>query len=168
MILLMLFSCKNDSDELHSIDSLKIVIEDSSSVVKVDEELDEARIVADTQILFFMPSPEKKKDIVKFYGLYNQYEFQTVFSNFSNLANSVKSAMYSHDIKVEVTYATKFIFPIENDTLIYDLELEDQILGYILTDGKNMPLIKNGVQLTKDVSNDIRNYYNLANFSIYD
>ncbi|MBN2662776.1 MAG: hypothetical protein JXR68_03930 [Bacteroidales bacterium] len=167
LFLLIFYSCKNDNEESDNMDSLKITIIDSTTIDSSNITVSSERIVADTQILFFMPSPKERQDFIKFYGVYSQYEFQTMFTNFGNLSNSVKSAMRTSGIPVEVTYAKKFIFPLSDDTLIYDLSIEGQMLGFILSDGINYPLIRNGVQKTRDVSNDIRNYFNISNFSIY-
>jgi len=160
-------SCKTDAENEGLNDSLKLTLIDSTTVDTIPNDIvvDE-RIVSDTQILFFMPSPKERQEIQKFYGTYSQYEFLDMFNNFVALTNNVKRAMRTSNIEVEVTYAKKFTFPMQDDTLVYDLEFEGQMLGIILSDGVNYPLIKNGVQKTKDVSNDIRNYFNLSNFSI--
>lgn len=165
--ILIFFGCKNDENIEGYNDSLKVSIVDTFTVdTNSTETFSDERIVLDTQILFFMPSPSERQEIIKFYGTYDQYQFQSVFNNFVALSNTVKSAMKSQGITVEVTYAKMFIFPMADDTMSYSLELEGQILGFILSDGVNVPLIRNGVQKTKDVSNDIRNFYNLSNFSI--
>jgi len=130
----------------------------------VDEDV---RIISDTQVLFFMPSPAERRELINYYGAYNQYEYQTIFNSFIDLSKTVKSGLSGRGIKVEVTYAKKFIFPTEQDTIVYDLTLEDQVLGFIIADGINPPIIRNGVQSTRDVSNDLRNYFNLKNFSLY-
>ncbi|MBN2890619.1 MAG: hypothetical protein JXL97_02015 [Bacteroidales bacterium] len=169
VVFLFVASCGREDNAKNNIDSLKIELIDTSIVNNnLGDEYDKTRVVSDTQILFFMPSPKEKQELIKFYGTYNQYELQVVFSNFSNLSKNVKSALSQYGIKVEVTYATKFIFPMKDDTLVYDLKIENQIMGYVLADGVNNPLIKSGVQKTKDVSNDIRNYFNISNFSVFE
>ena len=166
---ILTFSCKNDNTKNGIIDSLKVdIIDTDDSLNIIDSESDKTRIIADTQVLFFMPSPQEKQKLIKFYGTYNQYEFQAIFNNFSILSKNIKKALQKQAITVEVTYAKKFIFLTTDDTLIYDLKLENQFMGYILADGVNTPLIRNGVPRTKDVSNDIRNYYNIVNFNIFD
>jgi hypothetical protein len=168
LLSLFIVSCRDDNENQGVIDSIKVNIVDTFQIQNPNDiELEKTRIIVDTQVLFFMPSPKEKQELFKFYGTYNQYEFQTVFTNFSLLSRNVKSTLQPYGINVEVTYSTEFVFPMQDDTLVYNLELEGQFMGYILSDGQNMPLIKNGVQKSKDVSNDIRNYFNIANFSLY-
>ncbi len=164
----LLTNCKEDSDEnTLSTDSIKVnlsdttVVDTSGIVTDVDE-----RVIVDTQVVFFLPSPRERMQMIKFYGTYDQYDFQAVFNNFLNLSQVVRSALRARGIAVEITYAKRFVFPMQDDTLVYDLEKEDQMMGYILADGINMPMIKNGVQKRKQVSNDIRNYFNLKNFNL--
>lgn len=166
LFLLIFYSCKNDNEEGNYMDSLKVTIIDTTIIDSSNTTIPTERIVSDSQILFFMPSPKERQDFIKFYGVYSQYEFQTMFTNFNNLSNSVKNAMRTTGIPVEVTYAKKFIFPLKDDTLIYDLNTEEQIIGFILADGVNYPLIRNGVQKKGNVSNDIRDYFNISNFSL--
>lgn len=165
---LLTVSCRDDNENQGVVDSIKVDVVDTLKIQNpIDEEVKKTRIVTDTQVIFFMPSSKGKEELFKFYGTYNQYELQAIFTNFSLLSRNVKNTLQSYGIPVEVTYASEFIFPMEDDTLVYNLKLEGQYMGYILADGQNMPLIKNGVQKTKDVSNDIRNYFNIANFSLY-
>lgn len=162
-----LYSCKSDKNLENNSDSLIVTIVDTLTVDTISNiDVVTERTITDTIVLFFMPSPQERQELLKFYGTYSQYEFQAIFNNFTNLSRSVKNAMWSIGITVEVTYAKKFVFPMQTDTMTYDLENENQLFGYILSDGVNYPLIKNGVQRTKDVSNDIRNFYNISNFSI--
>jgi hypothetical protein len=172
-ILILIFSqCKKKQHEQNTNinDSLKISINDSSYADSANSEdiigKEKEKIVTDTQVIFFLPSPQSRQELIKFYGTYNQYEFQNIFSNFIDLSRSVKYALKSKKIPVEITYAKRFVFPLDSDTLVYDLEQEDQIMGYILFDGVNPPLIKNGLQKRKQVSNDLRNYFNLAKFKL--
>ncbi len=168
VVFFLLSNCKEDTDDNRlSTDSIKVdlsdttVVDTSGIVTDIDE-----RVIVDTQVVFFLPSPRERMQMVKFYGTYDQYDFQAVFNNFLNLSQVVRSNLRSRGIPVEITYAKRFVFPMQDDTLVYDLEKEDQMMGYILADGINMPMIKNGVQKRKQVSNDIRNYFNLKNFNL--
>jgi hypothetical protein len=166
VLLFYMVSCKEDNNEEQiSTDSIKVNFVGNSDT-DVEPANIEEKVVRDTQVLFFLPSPRERVQMVKFYGTYDQYDFQAVFNNFLNLSQVVKSALKPRGIPVEVTYAKRFVFPMTDDTLIYDLEEENQIMGYILADGESMPLIKNGVQKRRQVSNDLRNYFNLKNFKI--
>jgi len=167
VLLIHIASCKQESSQSGNLDSLKVDISDTSfqdtSNIGIDGE-DQVRTLLDTQILFFMPAPNERQNIINYYGSYNQYEFQNIFNNFVSLSRTVKTKMTGINIPVEVTYAKQFVFPLDSDTVVYDLKVEDQIMGYILFDGVNQPLIRNGVQRSRDVTNDIRNYFNLTNF----
>lgn len=170
-ILFFVFSCKNNSDNKNFNDSLKIDISSDSvyyndSVSTEDKKIQKEKTISDTQVVFFMPSPKERQNLLKFYGTYSQYEFQAIINNFLNLSRSVNQSLSYYNIPVEVCYSKKFIFPFNNDTLIYDLMIENQIMGYIIADGKNYPLIRNGVQKSKTISNDIRNYFNIASYNL--
>ena len=165
-IFLLLSSCTNDLENTNIIDSIKINIDDTSATI-INESQKPELVVTDTVVLFFTPSTERKRELMKFYGAYNQYTFNMIYTDFSVLYNNVKNALRPYKIPVELSQSKKFVFIIDNDSLIYDLDIEGQFIGYILADGVNFPVIRNGVQHTKDVSNDIRNYFNIANFSIY-
>ncbi len=170
LVLFALIGCKSNSQEdLRSDDFTKIDLPDSTTTSKdsvANAEDDKILTIFDKQIIFFMPSPEEKQELIKHYGYYIQYELQFVFTDFSKMVSKVKYAVKKHDLDIKVTYAKVFEFPLENDTVIYDLNTEKQIMGYILFDGKNKPLIKNGVQKHKDISNDIKQYFKLEQFKI--
>ena len=143
IIALLTFSCENDNKNTFSIDSLKVGFVDTTKTVQDNEEVVEnIRVVDRKQALFFMPSPEQKQELFKYYGYYNQYEMQIVFQNFSNLAKNTRSALQKVDIESEITYAEKFVFITQSDTFVVDMRVEKQIFGYILFDGINKPLIK--------------------------
>ncbi len=167
IVLIFISSCKPENTQEGNLDSLKVDISDTSFQDTINGDLtveNQVRTLLDTQILFFMPAPDERQNIINYYGSYNQYEFQNVFNNFMSLSRTVKNKLTGIDIPVEVTYAKQFVFPLDSDTIVYDLKIEDQIMGYILFDGVNQPLIRNGVQRSRDVTNDIRNYFNLTNF----
>lgn len=172
LLMISLFSCKKDSKKnVQSQDSLALIVDDISEGQtslnnNTSEPKTKIRTIIDTQVYFFLPSPKERQDLIKFYGMYNQYQFRDIFSNFIDLSNTAKSLLITRDINVEITYAKRFIFPLDGDTIIYDVELEDQILGYILADGINPPLIKNGVTKKDQLSKDLRNYFNLVGFRI--
>ncbi len=166
-IIFVLFACNDNSgDNNKNSDSINLNYNDSTYIkMSEGEQVEKTVFVDDTIILFFMPSKKKKQELIKYFGVYDQYELEIIFRNFENLYINTTKMIKNRDIKIDLSYAEKFIFLYENDTIIYDLEDENQYFGYILADGINMPLIKNGVQKTNDVSNDIRNYFNLKNFS---
>lgn len=163
-----MFSCKReDKNDKFNENDLKMDVKKDTS--KNDDAVNpdaKIRYIEDTMVIFFMPSPKERQELLKFYGMYDQYQFMDIFSNFIDLANTAKSILSSRKIPVEITYAKRFIFPTQTDTVIYDTSLEDQIMGYILADGVNPPLVKNGVTKRNQLSNDLRNYFNLVNFSI--
>ncbi len=170
-IFLVLIGCKNDTEKevTENNNPEKISLSDTTTNIELESNQNEkTRVLTESQILFFMPSPKEKQELIKFYGYYNQYELQSVFSDFSSMAASTKSSAKRYKLKMEITYAKKFVFPLENDTIIYDLDAEKQIMGYILFDGTNEPLIKNGVQKYKVVSDDIKQYFKLSKFYMFE
>lgn len=167
---LIIFSCKNENkDDKFNENDLKIDVKKDTN--KNDEKVNpeaKNRYIDDTAVIFFMPSPKERRELIKFYGMYDQYRFMDIFSHFIDLANTAKNLLSSRKIPVEITYAKRFIFPTQTDTVIYDTDLEDQLMGYILADGVNPPLVRNGVAKRNQLSNDLRNYFNLINFKIKD
>jgi len=172
LLVFSLFSCKkgNENNTI-SQDSLILKVDNiqegnNTSDNNASDPKTKIRTIVDTQVYFFLPSPKERQELIKFYGMYNQYQFRDIFSNFIELSNTAKRLLIARDINVEITYAKRFIFPLDGDTIIYDINLEDQILGYILADGVNPPLIKNGVTKKDQLSKDLRNYFNLVGFRI--
>lgn len=168
LIIFTFFSCKKEKETNQKTleDSLKS--EASDTTISPEENFENVKTLTDTSVIFFFPSPKERQKLTEIYGAYDQYQMNVVYSNFINLKNDVKSSLRKYNIKVQTSYAKKFIIPMQDDTIIYDLNVEDQIMGYILFDGQNMPVIKNGVQTKKQVTDDIRNYFNLPNYKLYE
>lgn len=170
-IFLTLLSCgndnKNDNKNAETIQETETISEAKDSINETTEITENVRIIADTLVIFFLPSPKERQKMILFYGTYNKYEFQTLFSDQINLYKIVKNALKKHNIKVETSFAERFLFPIQ-DTITYDLKIESQIIGFILFDGVNPPMIKNGIPKKNSISNDIKSYFNLKNFYLYD
>ncbi len=173
-IFILFFSCKKERNNKNNNfrDSMKVELKDTTAnKLNLDENKassPQVMFVRDTEVLFFLPSPKQRQELVKFYGMYDQYRFRDIFSNFIDLSNTAKNVLRKRGIPVEITYSKRFIFPLDSDTVVYDVNLEDQIMGYILADGQNPPLIKNGVSKKNQLSKDLRNYFNLSNFKISD
>jgi len=168
-IIFAIFSCKKETKTENDFfnDSIHTQITDTSTNTTTKQENDKnVFTIKDTSVIFFMPSSQEQKELTKIYGTYDQYQMNIVYKNFINLKNLVKRSLSRRGIGVQMSYAKKFIIPMTDDTLVYDLNIEDQIMGYILFDGENMPVIKNGVQTKKQVTLDIRNYFNLKNFNL--
>ena len=173
--LILLFSCRkeqNNNNNNSFRDSMKVELKDTirNRIDSIDNNPSVSRVmfVRDTEVLFFLPAPKQRQELVKFYGMYDQYRFRDIFSNFIDLSNTAKNVLRKRGIPVKITYSKRFIFPLDSDTVVYDVNLEDQIMGYILADGQNPPLIKNGVSKRNQLSKDLRNYFNLSNFKISD
>ncbi len=147
-------------------DSLKVMLKDTVSADDV-ENYDSVQVLTDTNVIFFLPSPKERRELIELYGNGQEYNFTVMFNNFLNLEQSVKRSLSSKKIPVDISYAKRFVCIMsDTDTMIYDLKIEDQIMGYLFFDGVNNPLIKNGVQTRKQTSDDIRNYFNIPNFKL--
>jgi hypothetical protein len=168
IFIIIYISCKRDINSTKDIDSLKLhKVDTIKKHLNAKENTIKEVTITDTIVVFFYPSNKQRQELIKYYGMYDQYDFIALFNNFTILAEDTKNSLKKHKIITDISHANRFIFPTAIDTFIYDINFEDQIMGYILADGVNYPLIKNGVQLPKDISLDIRNYFNLKNFSIY-
>lgn len=166
--LFVFVACKKDEDTTTEVkdDSLKVSLKDTATT-DIAENYDSVQVLADTNVIFFLPSPKERRELVDLYGNGQEYNFTVMFNNFLNLEQSVKRSLNKKKIPVDISYAKRFVCIMsDTDTMVYDLKIEDQIMGYLLFDGESNPLIKNGVQTKKQTSDDIRNYFNIPNFKL--
>lgn len=169
LILLILFSSckKNKENEKQNLEDLILVNvpkDTSKTIIETQKQ-----IIKDTLIIYFWPSSSERTTIVQKYSDgENIYVFQSMFSDFLSQYNKMKSLMNRYKINVVMSYAKQFYFCMPaNDTIAYNLEQEGQIMGYILFDGNNQPIFRYGLPKSNDITNDIRNYFNIKNFSYY-
>lgn len=167
----LLYSCHgNKNKNTISIDSLKINIADDSNNIqenKQNVQVSKSKlIVKDSCMIFFMPESKDRSDLIQFYGDYDSYYFQSIFNSFVEQYYKIKALLNNSRVKVSLSYSKEFDFPLsDKDTFVYNLQAENQFMGYILFDGINQPFIRNGLQRAADISNDIRNYFNFKNFT---
>jgi len=168
IISITLFSCKKNKDKeninLEELITVKFPVDSTKTIVQTEKQ-----IIKDTMIVYFWPSSSERSLIIQKYSNTDDiYLFQSIFSDFLSQYNKMKSIMKKYKINVKMSYSKQFYFCLPTkDTIIYNLDQEGQIMGYLLFDGNNQRLFRYGLPKSSDITNDIRNYFNIKNFSYY-
>lgn len=168
IISLSFVSCKKNNQKnklnLDEIISVSIPKDSTKTIIEAEKQ-----VIKDTTIVYFWPSSSERYGIIQKYSdEENIYFFQTMFNDFLSQYNKMKVLMKKYKINVVMSYAKQFYFCMpSNDTIEYNLEQEGQIMGYLLFDGNNQPVFRYGLPKSIDITNDIRNYFNIKNFSYY-
>jgi len=173
ILIIFISSCNNNNETKESdkmFDSLETSYEnqiDSSSLEINVNESDEKLVLSEKCIIFFMPKKKEISKIIEHYGSYNFYDFQTLFDDFKALAVAVKSNVKQKNIHSEIT--TSPIIEIQNPNNLFVFKRADvkDIVGVILYNGIDEPIIKYGKISNSELTIIIREYFQYSNFENY-
>jgi len=167
------FSCKNSNEIQNTdklFDSLETSITEQIDLNSVDisiEETDDKLVLSQKSIIFFMPKKKEISKIVEHYGSYSFYDFQTLFNDFKYLATAIKSNVENKNIHSEITTAPIIEIQTPKNLFVFKRADVKDILGIILYNGVDEPIVKYGMVTNYDLTILIREYFSYSNFENY-
>ncbi len=169
-IILVLSSCKHekkDNQLINLVDTLKVKTVDTQLVHSI--EMEQKTVVIDTpSVVFFMPNYKERQQIIRFYGEYNRFNFEQIFSNFRRLALDAEKALTKYHIKSYLTYSWKFDIKTDTGYVHFDRKQQKEIIGFIIADGHKPPIMGFGVYKYIDLQKLIQDYFQLKDFQMLD
>ncbi len=133
-----------------------IAREDYSSVIQIDT----------PSVVFFMPDFEEQQKAYRFYGYYSKFQLEQIFRNFRRLYSIARPELLKDSINTFLTYHWKFHIRTDSGYVDFDRKVQDELLGFILTDAHRQPQIFYGVYRLRDFQKLIRDYFNLPEFKL--
>ncbi len=166
--LLVLAGCKHKQKKEsidNLIDTMHIKATDTELTKGVDITHKTVKIDSPS-VIFFMPDYKERSEIIRFYGTYNQFDFEQIFSNFRRLALDASQALVKQHIKSYLTFASQFDIKTDSGYIHFDRKAQNEIVGFIIADGHKAPLIKFGVYKYLELEKLIKDYFNITNFNM--
>ena len=143
----------------------EIVSNEPANNLEEKEEVDELYIVEDKAVIFFVLSKIELKKLTKELGSSYRYETDYLFNNFTRQSKSFKKLLSKHNIQSELISNKKILIKLKNgQTVSFNRVREDQIMGEIISDGIQDPIIEFGMFSNKELITIIKKYFQIENF----
>jgi hypothetical protein len=162
-----IFSCENTTNKEQAIAKIQNTEPDSLDYNVVEKALkDEQRaqfyVVQGRTVVFFMISKKEFNELLLEMGDSYRWDTEALFNNFSWQANTFLQAIKKQNINCIISTSEKFEIRLKNGkTVSFDRIEKDQVIGQILTDGVQEPLIEYGMYNSKELSALIENFFKL-------
>ncbi|RLD75980.1 MAG: hypothetical protein DRJ10_14335 [Bacteroidetes bacterium] len=128
------------------------------------DEIDELYIIENKTVIFFLLSKKELKELTKELGSSYRYETDFLFNNYTQQAKRFKKLLAKHNIQSELIRNKKFLIKLKNgQTVSFNRIHEDQIMGEIISDGIQDPIIEYGMFSNKELAALVQNYYKIEN-----
>lgn len=128
------------------------------------KEVDELYIIEDKVVIFFVLNKSELKKLTKELGSSYRYETDFLFNNFIRQAKSFKKLLASHNIQSDLIRNKRFLIKLKNgQTVSFNRIREDQIMGEIISDGVQDPIIEFGMFSNKELVAIIKKYFQIEN-----
>ena len=162
---IFLLSCQNKENtgnELFSSEELNI---DDMEVLDEDKDpVNELYIIEDKAVIFFIVSKKEMEKLNRELGSSYRYETDMMFNNFIRQAENFKKILAKHNIYSELARNKRFLIKLKNgQTINFNRIREDQIMGEIITDGVQEPIIEFGMYRNKELVALIKDYFKIKN-----
>ncbi len=156
---------ENSKDKLASTQNTKS--SDSSDIIfDRDTISNETSIrVQGKSVVFFMPAEEEIEEFLKM-NQYAKWEFVSIFNSFRNTAQSTVREL--NRVGISAKFTTAHYFEIAMDTggvIKFDRIIQDQMMGHIISDGLQEPLINFGLYKNKELQEIVKTYFGISDFS---
>jgi len=164
---LLTFSCNNSLEQTDGktiegdLDTLSFEEVEKSLREEQQAEIYEIKKRA---VIFFMIDRQEAKKLARELGDSYRWETDMLFNGFINQTKEFGRLIRKHDIKSELIHNSKFqILLDDGNSIFFDRENEDQIMGEILTDGKKEPLIHYGMYQNRELAGLIQDFFGIEN-----
>ena len=163
ILLILLNSCSNNENQEHN-RGKNSIIEKGHESAKQNEPKKEIPkiIVKGKSLIFFKLGKSDYKKFIKAEGEYIKYEFDALFSNFTNRAKSVERITKKEKINSFITTANKISFVLKSgDTVVFNRKEKDFVIGQIFFNGTDSPRVEDGLIKANEFKKMIKDYYKL-------
>ena len=158
-------SCMDNRQNAIQTPAAEIVSNETTNIIEEKEEVDELYIIEDKAVIFFMLSKIELKKLTKELGSSYRYETDYLFNNFTRQSKSFKKLLSKHNIQSELISNKKILIKLKNgQTVSFNRVREDQIMGEIISDGIQDPIIEFGMFSNKELIAIIKKYFQIENF----
>lgn len=158
-------SCVDSREKDIHTPTIELVSNEPANYIEEDEEVDELYIVEDKAVIFFVLSKRELKKLTKELGSSYRYETDYLFNNFTRQSKSFEKLLSKHNIQSKLISNKKFLIKLKNgQTVSFNRVREDQIMGEIISDGVQDPIIEFGMFSNKELVAIIKKYFQIENF----
>lgn len=162
---LVLLSCAKEEKKSIRKQAEEMALDEPVYEQKELEEADKLFVVEDKAVIFFVLSNSEIKKLYRELGGSYRYETDYLFNSFNQQAKAFQKVLAKHNIHSEIAYNKRFLIKLKNgQTVRFNRIREDQIMGEIISDGVQDPIIEYGMYTKKDLVNLIKRYYRIKNF----
>jgi hypothetical protein len=133
---------------------LFVLVVNTSSFAGIEGEVVE---VNGRAVVFFEPTEKEYNSLSK----NEKNEWSEVLTDFYYYRDSVTSFLEENNIKVIKTSNPKIVIHTESGTRTYIRKKFNNIVGYILTDGKNEPKVVESIGTDVDMIMDFKAYFKI-------
>ncbi len=169
LLIIVLFasltSCKNSEQKTINKPVKELLANEKDyELEKENNEVDELYIIEDKAVIFFLLSKNELTELTKELGSSYRYETDYLFNNYTQQTKKFKKLLAKHNIHSELIRNKKFLIKLKNgQTVSFNRIHEDQIMGEIISDGIQDPIIEYGMFKNKELASLIQNYYKIEN-----
>jgi hypothetical protein len=162
---LFMLSCTKEKKKSIRKQAEELVLDEPVYEPEETDEADKLFVIEDKAVIFFLLSNSEMKKLYRELGGSYRFETDYLFNNFNQQAKAFRKALAKHNIHSKIAYNKRFLIKLKNgQTVRFNRIREDQIMGEIITDGVQDPLIEYGMYTKKDLVNLIKKYYKIENF----
>jgi len=163
-IVLVLMSCARDEEKSIRKQAEELVLDEPVYEIEETDEADKLFVVEDKSVIFFVLSNSEMKKLYRELGGSYRYETDYLFNNFNQQAKAFQKVLAKHNIHSEIAYNKRFLIKFKNgQTVRFNRIREDQIMGEIISDGVQDPIIEYGMYTKKDLVKLLKKYYEIEN-----
>ena len=160
----VIISCKDSRERVIHTPAPELVINDPSNNMEEKEEVDELYIVEDKAVIFFVLSKSELEKLTRELGSSYRYETDYLFNNFTRQSKSFNRLLSKHNIKSKLISNKKILIKLKNgQTVSFNRIREDQIMGEIISDGVQDPIIEFGMFSNKELIAIVEKYFQIEN-----
>ena len=157
-------SCEDSRQKAIHTPANELVSDEQVNNIEEKEEVDELYIVEDKAVIFFVLSKSEQKKLTKELGSSYRYETDYLFNNFTRQSKSFKKLLSKHNIQSKLISNKKILIKLKNgQTVSFNRVREDQIMGEIISDGVQDPVIEFGMFSNKELVAIIKKYFQIEN-----
>lgn len=157
-------SCKENEKKSIQKQAEELVLDDLVYEPEKKNAADKLFIVEDKAVIFFELSNSEMQKLYRELGGSYRYETDYLFNNFNHQAKAFQKVLAKHNIHSEIAYNKRFLIKLKDgQTIRFNRIREDQIMGEIITDGIQDPIIEYGMYTKKDLVSLIKKYYKIEN-----
>ncbi|RLD77166.1 MAG: hypothetical protein DRJ10_12420 [Bacteroidetes bacterium] len=142
----------------------ELVIDEPANIIEEQEVVDELYIIEDKAVIFFVLSKSELEKLRRELGSSYRYETDYLFNNFTRQSKSFNKLLSKHNIQSKLISNKKILIKLKNgQTVGFNRIREDQIMGEIISDGIQDPIIEFGMFRNKELISIIEKYFQIEN-----